>query len=178
MFCTKCGNRLNDGDSFCSNCGTKTIAECAPKTTTPSVGTATTQKSDLKKGLKLPPKRAIKMPSKAVLGQAMKQSAINREMVIQAGNLGQSIGASSAAGDFIVEGLFDGGLGGCLVVPFVLLNPMFWFQWYYRSKAKKALNAGNIEEAERMKETSTRFAIAGWVLIGIVFFALYIAYFT
>ena len=25
MYCTKCGNKLNDGDNFCTKCGTKQI---------------------------------------------------------------------------------------------------------------------------------------------------------
>ncbi len=28
MFCSKCGNKLSDGDAFCSKCGTKVNTDC------------------------------------------------------------------------------------------------------------------------------------------------------
>ena len=53
---------------------------------------------------------------------------------------------------------------GCLFAPFILINPLFWIQWHYRQKARDTLEAGNLDEAEKHKETATLFGILGWVL--------------
>lgn len=168
MFCTKCGNKLNEDDAFCAKCGTKAVHERAHDDSASEVATEEVRTSDVINGLRLPPKRTLRIPSKEIAQRRMKQSAIKREMTIQTGRLGQSLGERSAAHDALLDGLSGDSLSGCLFMPFVLLNPFFWFQWHYKSKAKAALEEGNIDEANENKDLSTRFAVAGWILIALV----------
>lgn len=53
--------------------------------------------------------------------------------------------------------------------PIYALNPLFWFANHYKAKAKDALSRGDVPSAQKLKEKSTKFMIAGWVLIVLVF---------
>lgn len=103
---------------------------------------------------------------------------VTRADVIRAGEIGKDLGANSAAGTAVELGLYQGCTGdgcmGILFLPFVLLNPLFWMQWAYKSKVKEALMRGDLTLAEEYKATSTKFAVAGWVVIGIVAIALWV----
>lgn len=46
MFCTKCGNKIEEGENFCTNCGTKIEVENKTEVT----GTKNTKKTNLQKG--------------------------------------------------------------------------------------------------------------------------------
>ena len=107
---------------------------------------------------------------------ALDNVPMTRADVIRAGEIGKDLGASSAAGTAVELGLYQGctgdGCWGIVFLPFVLLNPLFWMQWSYKSKAKEALKSGNLALAEEYKATSTKFAIAGWAVLAIVVLVL------
>ncbi len=90
------------------------------------------------------------------------------EDVKWAAKLGQSLGGETSQESLLCGGGFDvfgdGCLGSLILLPFVVLNPLFWFQWIYRSKAKRALAEGNLDLAQQHKSTSTKFAVFGWLV--------------
>lgn len=75
--------------------------------------------------------------------------------------IGLDLGNSTLATDT----LFDTGCGGCLLTPFVIINPFIWIQWYYKAKAIKALGRGDLNLAKAYKDKSTLFAVMGWIAI-------------
>lgn len=87
--------------------------------------------------------------------------------VKRAGEIGQALGEESFSSAMATN---VGCLGeGCFWAPLYLINPFFWGQWHYRQKAREALVEGNLDLAEELKGTSTKFAIAGWILTAVVF---------
>ena len=83
--------------------------------------------------------------------------------VLRAGKIGQNLGEETMAFSSMM-GLTCFSSGGCLSALVILINPLFWIQWLYRQKARDALEAGNLDEAEKHKKTATLFGILGWVL--------------
>ena len=96
--------------------------------------------------------------------------------VRRAAEIGKDLGRESIAGDIVENGLLGDSLNSCLFMPVVIINPCFWAQWFYKSKAKTALAAGNLDLAQELMEKSKLFAFVGWALIGIVVIICYASF--
>ena len=83
--------------------------------------------------------------------------------VARAGRIGQSLGGGSLTASM---GHDDGLFGeGCIFLPFIVINPLFWVSMFYKSQAVDALKAGKLDEAEKLKNMRTIFDVLGFLFI-------------
>ena len=159
MVCTKCGNRMSNGDVYCSKCGVKVRvimnenkdSSISAKSTLPKVN------------MKLPKKKIV-MRTKEI--ESVKNRLAANEKIKQAVRLSE---AKAGLDDANFDTLFT-------TCPFLLLIPFFWVAWYYGSKMRSALQSGDLDEAEKYKNlVGIWTGVGGGVIVAIIFLCLAIS---
>lgn len=87
--------------------------------------------------------------------------------VKRAAEIGKGLGGESLENTLVGGSGFGFGFDdwfGCILAPLILINPLFWCKWVYKLKAEAALEKGALDFAQEYKSTSTKFAVAGWIV--------------
>ena len=190
IYCPYCGTEYEAEEkdmhrhAQCEDCGQEVVV--GTKTPTNVQLVRKIPGKGFRKGMNIPAKRKVVL-SKSLVAQASAQAkwsaeknsddtraagiGVKKSDATRAAEIGMSLGGESQIEDAVGDAFMSS--GGCLFLPFALLNPFFWMQIHYKSEAKRALLNGDLTRAQELKKTSTIFAVAGWILSVIVLVVLY-----